>query len=268
MKSSTHHYFMFTKRSSKCNTYLVYLQQSRSIMALQVSSARIALAIMKQSENDIQELNPISYYEVRESCIRNSKNVNKEDIRKQLLDIAKDENVCGLVVGWPLERSGSPGFRCGKILHLLDHFAETRQEGGYLINQHSRPVVLVDERQITHGHLDDDLYQMDEWGRCEVFGKKFPLPCQDEFGNEIEHTFKTSLRSDRLTSDDSTSAISILEHFRNNYTTAESKGSKHITKNVNRCTERNAENMDHSQLQQIIESFQEDQSNTMNILPL
>lgn len=142
----------------------------------------------------------------------------KEDIRKQLIDIANNENVCGFVVGWPLEPSGYPGSRCGRVLNLLDYFADTRHhDGGYLLNKHSRPVTLMDERMFTHGQFDEGRYPTDEWGRCEVFGKKFPLPSEDKFGKDKQYMFKTSLTSDHPTSEDSTSASLILEHFMLNF---------------------------------------------------
>lgn len=256
---------------SRLTSVLRWKEQSSrgggSIMALQISRARIALALMKHSQKEVQQLNPIKL-EANKPFIRNRKNDNKENIVKQLLDIAKTENVCGLVVGWPLEPSGCPGSRCGKVLHLLDHFAESRQEGGYLINPHSRPVVLFDERKITHGQFDEHLFQMDEWGRCQVFGKKFPLPCEDEFGHEIEHSFKTSLRSDHPTSGDSTAATLLLGHFMNDQSIMNSRRLTQKMETGNRSTKRKAENMDHSHLEQIIESFEGNENHTVKILPL
>lgn len=236
-------------------------------MALQISRARIGVAVMNNS-GKVKKLNPILYHGKRLSMDVQNKSNSKEVIRKQLLDIAKAENVCGFVVGWPLEPSGSPGSRCGQVLNLLDYFTETRQEGGCLINKHSRPVVLLDERKFTHGQFDEERDPMDEWGRCRVFGKKFQLPTKDEFGNvkKKNYSFKTSLRSDHPVSEDSTSASLILEHFATKHDTIESNSlNESIENTVDSALE--SENMDEMYLEQMMESF-EDTRNHVKSLPL
>ena len=227
-------------------------------MALQISRARIGVAVMNNS-GKVKKLNPILYHGKRLSMDVQNKSNNKEVIRKQLLDIAKAENVCGFVVGWPLEPSGSPGSRCGQVLNLLDYFTETRQEGGCLINKHSRPVVFLDERKFTHGQFDEERDPMDEWGRCRVFGKKFPLPPKDEFGNEKKYTFKTSLRSDHPVSEDSTSASLILEHYVKTHVNTKIKiSSKYSTTPItpSKKIECSQERIDETELEQFIESFE------------
>ena len=241
-------------------------------MALQITKRRIGLAIMKNSEqNLIEKLNPINY-QAKQASVKRTNNRDKEEIRKELLHIAKAENVCGIVVGWPLEPSGLPGSRCGQVLHLLDHFAETRHEGGYLINQRTRPVVLLDERMFTHGQFDENKYPMDEWGRSQVFGKKSALlsSCENEVeNNEKIYSFKTSLRSDHPASDDSTAASLILEEFMKKHQNVLGTNKLQETmKIIERNIEQESENIvGEMKLQQIIESFDQSQQN-MKSLPL
>lgn len=229
-------------------------------MALQIS--RVRIAVSTTTDRGTKVFDPIE----RTNSTKESIESNKENIRKQLLDIAKAENVCGFVVGWPLEPSGTPGSRCGQVLNLLDYFAETRQDGGYLINKHARPVVLLDERMFTHGHFDEERDPVDEWGRCRVFGKKFPLPSKDESGNEKKYTFKTSLRSDHPVSEDSTSASLILEHFATKHNITEPNSFNETVENIENSS-CEAENIDEMYLEQMIESFEET-SNHMKSLPL
>lgn len=137
----------------------------------------------------------------------------KEAISRALTKISSIEGICGFVVGWPLEPSGFPGSRCGQVLHLLDHLVEIRHEGKYMINGNSRPVVLWDERSFTHQTFEDKTYPLDAWGRSEIFGKKTTALSPNVKKGTKHLIYKTSLRSDPPTSDDSTVASLILEQF-------------------------------------------------------
>mmetsp|Transcript_15796 Transcript_15796/g.23737 ORF Transcript_15796/g.23737 Transcript_15796/m.23737 type:complete len:254 (-) Transcript_15796:36-797(-) len=177
-----------------------------TIMGLEITRSRIAVAIAphpSKNSGHIHKLDPIPY--LKQDCGDDFRNMKKEYIIRELSRIVESEKVCGFVVGWPLEPSSFPGSRCGQVLHLLDFLTEKRLGGRYLISN-SRPVVLWDERIITHNQFDEQEYPQDEWGRSERFSHKYE-PQQD--GN----TFMSSLRTDFPTTDDSTAASLLLEEF-------------------------------------------------------
>ncbi len=180
-----------------------------AIMGLEITKSRVAVAITKHPSNynAIIPLDHITYCHDRKHFNLEFRNERKEIIYNELKRIVALEKICGIVVGWPLEPSGLPGSRCGQVLNLLDYLAERRHEGKCLINRASRPVTLWDERAFTHGKYYEHKYPTDIWGRCN---KKMKLPSPVSTKGYI---YKTSLRSDQDTSDDSAIACSILEHF-------------------------------------------------------
>lgn len=186
-------------------------------MGLEITKSRVAVAITKHPSNynAIMPLDHITYCHDRKHFSLEFRNERKEIIYNELKRIVALEKICGIVVGWPLEPSGLPGSRCGQVLHLLDYLAERRHEGKCLINRASRPVTLWDERTFTHGKYNEHKYPTDTWGRCRLFAKekmKLP-PSVGTKGTSKNYIYKTSLRSDQDTSNDSGIACSILEHF-------------------------------------------------------
>ncbi len=182
------------------------MSSKRNIMGLSITRSRVAVAIAahpsKNGSSYIRQFDPIPY--LTQECGDEIRNMKKEFIIRELDRIAVSEQVCGFVVGWPLEPSSFPGSRCGQVLHLLDFLTEKRLQGKYLINN-SRPVVLWDERIITHKQFDEKEYPQDEWGRSERFSQK--LVGLDDA------THISSLRTDHPTTDDSTAASLLLEQF-------------------------------------------------------
>jgi RNase H-fold protein (predicted Holliday junction resolvase) len=216
-------------------TALKWNKQSGSIMGLEITKSRIAVAIAKHPSTQqdhhpcIHKFDPIAY---RTNHEHGNRSTRKEYIFRELNKIAISERVCGFLVGWPLEPSGSPGSRCGQVLHLLDYFAERKQQhdgrGQCLINKSSRPVVLWDERNFTHKQFDDERTVQDNWGRCQQFAdtqthtyanttqSSNSIPSSEPHIQTHTHalgTYKSSLGSNQPTSDDSTAACLLLEQF-------------------------------------------------------
>lgn len=188
-------------------------------MCLEITKARVGVAIAKHRSNrhSIRKHDPLPYQ--TPLCDYELRNLRKELIYQELSKIAASERVCGVLVGWPLEPSGLPGSRCGQVLHLLDYLAERQHEGTSMINNNSRPVVLWDERMFTHKQFEEESNSQDEWGRCQVFGKKTDFSPKGDIGDDNGQHFshRSSLRSDHPTSDDSAAASSIMEQFLNQH---------------------------------------------------
>mmetsp|Transcript_14045 Transcript_14045/g.15864 ORF Transcript_14045/g.15864 Transcript_14045/m.15864 type:complete len:251 (+) Transcript_14045:156-908(+) len=195
---------------SRLTSILNWNRNSGSIMSVEVSNERIAVAITGHPGKKYQEirvLDPIPYQR-NEDCER-----RKYFILKELKRIARSEEVCGFLVGWPLEPSGSPGSRCGRVLHLLDYLTEERDEGCFLINS-SRPIVLWDERKFTHKQFDEKKNPEDSWGRSQSYAQ-IPHSLKKEDIESNKYTYNTTLREDHPTSRDSTISSLILRQFLN-----------------------------------------------------
>jgi RNase H-fold protein (predicted Holliday junction resolvase) len=194
--------------------YFVKHIHCRAIMGLNITRSRVAVAIARhptQGENCIQTFDHLRYQaNDKEYSTQMS---GKERILQKLHQIALSEKVCGVVVGWPLEKSGYPGSRCGHVLHLLDYLSEKHNEGTSLINQNARPLVLWDERIFTHQTFDERHDPIDKWGRCQSFAhKNIELSSDvDADVNTMIHT--SSLRSDHSSTQDSIIAENILQEY-------------------------------------------------------
>ena len=188
-------------------------------MGLEFTKSRVAVAIAKHpsyNNNSIYHLEHIKY-RPRKDRIYNFhlRDAKKEVIFQEINKIATLEKVCGFVVGWPLEPSGFPGSRCGRVLNLLDYLTERRDKGtSCLVNPKSRPIVLWDERVFTHGQRKECDNPIDEWGRCQSFvGKDDMMLPRIPNVYPKRYSVKTSLRSDHPSTEDSSIAGSILEDF-------------------------------------------------------
>ena len=94
-------------------------------MALQITREKVGIALTDTivTEKNIQKLDPIPY--LTTSCDHGLKEQNRR-VGEEFERIMKKYDICGFVVGWPLEPSGSPGASCGRVLHLLDFLAGKR----------------------------------------------------------------------------------------------------------------------------------------------
>jgi len=83
----------------------------------------------------------------------------------------REFDVCGLVIGWPVQKQGWCGAACGRVLFTLDRLSTTPSSGGGNRNSNNGsssnkrlPACLWE----NNSHLHDD-YHEDQWGRTPVF---------------------------------------------------------------------------------------------------
>ena len=106
---------------------------------------------------------------------------DNDHLLSRLEEVAAREQVCGVIVRWPLQDGGRMGARCGRILYQLDDFvASSSSESGSkkrtttsLIGK-NRPFALYDDRPLTRGQaidVDDSADLPDEWGRHSSFSR-------------------------------------------------------------------------------------------------
>ena len=100
----------------------------------------------------------------------------------RLEEVAAREQVCGVIVRWPLQDGGRMGAQCGRILYQLDDFVASssssessgsKKRTTSLIGK-SRPFALYDDRPLTRGQaidVDDSADLPDEWGRHSSFSR-------------------------------------------------------------------------------------------------
>lgn len=102
----------------------------------------------------------------------------------RLEEVAAREQVCGVIVRWPLQDGGRMGAQCGRILYQLDDFvasssssessgSSSKKRTTSLIGK-SRPFALYDDRPLTRGQaidVDDSADLPDEWGRHSSFSR-------------------------------------------------------------------------------------------------
>jgi len=172
-----------------------------TIMCLDITSDRIGLAIANhtRTENIVCHLNPLS----SKSSPRSQKEVNTQ-ITQTVQNFANDHKIDGFVVNWPLESDGRFGNSCGKVLHLLDFFAEQK-----LLSK-KVPFTLWDGRDVLAASHNTCVVKQslpDEWGRSSTFALK-----PSEALTEYKHSENSSnLKS--TTSDDSSDATVLLEDY-------------------------------------------------------
>lgn len=81
-----------------------------------------------------------------------------EQTKRRLESIADENDVCGIVVAWPLQKdTGHMGAGCGRTLHVLEELAEETN-----MLQNKRPFCLWDSAHIQPSCEDS-------WGRCTEY---------------------------------------------------------------------------------------------------
>mmetsp|Transcript_10397 Transcript_10397/g.14551 ORF Transcript_10397/g.14551 Transcript_10397/m.14551 type:complete len:254 (-) Transcript_10397:290-1051(-) len=185
-------------------------RRSRStILGLDINEERVGIALgtHPSSNNKVQTLEPIPY--LSRDRTRLTRRDNKEEVASKLEGIVKEHRVNAFVIGWPLQPDGRYGAPCGKVLHLLDSFAERPKS----FITPARPLVLWDERDIPQNKLEESLIARlkdetptDRWGRSSVFClKRDQIPESGVFRSTEQFYHKTSK--------DSTAAALVLKHF-------------------------------------------------------
>eukprot|EP01083_Nonionella_stella_P251205 866955_1 len=134
------------------------------VLALDIAEGRLGLAVsVHPSNNTVHNLDPISYMPSHSALRRSEQNKVVAASLREFLDKHK---VDGIVVNWPLNTDGRLGKPCGKVLHLLDHFANEK------ILTRKCPFTLWHP---THYQLGVEptmcKAMVDECGRSEIFSR-------------------------------------------------------------------------------------------------
>jgi hypothetical protein len=133
---------------------LDWKKASGSILSLNVcrNGIDIAIASHPSSDEPIEHMPTIPLKLV----IQNHQKILARSVIDDIVDIVNENQVCGMVVSWPVQKEGWCGAPCGRVLHALDQI--TAQSN---ILNGSRPICLWD--------TEHNLPQEDEWGRDPVY---------------------------------------------------------------------------------------------------
>ena len=133
---------------------------SGSVLNLDICKDRINLAVAShpQYREPMRMLNPIN---LSGHTFENRK-ILDDEVSSELGIVIRDFNVCGIVVGWPVEKEGWCGSPCGRVLHTLDQLSISAERHGLFSTAPEFPICLYD---MNHYLPDED----DEWGRSTVY---------------------------------------------------------------------------------------------------
>mmetsp|Transcript_34855 Transcript_34855/g.103927 ORF Transcript_34855/g.103927 Transcript_34855/m.103927 type:complete len:244 (-) Transcript_34855:100-831(-) len=150
-----------------------------SIMALDISQEWIGVAFCghPSSRTPICALPPIALAPRPCDGYKRHNLESSNDVVTKLSELINNLNVCGLVVGWPLQSDGRPGKPCGKVLHFLDKLACHKNP----VLSKERPFVLWDDRKTPRARAGACIrsktdFPTDIFGRCEAYSQVPALP--------------------------------------------------------------------------------------------
>lgn len=149
----------FLAAPGKVASTLNWKKQSGSVLSLLISKEKIDLALASHPEcrNQVRIVEPIP---LTTHTVENCK-VLDESVARELMKVIAAYNVCGIVVGWPVEKEGWCGASCGRVLYTLDQLVNADTETDVL--KATRPLCLYD---MNH-HIPSE----DEWGRSAVYSE-------------------------------------------------------------------------------------------------
>lgn len=150
------------------------------IMALDISNDRIGVAFGNHPSRrtPICTLPPIAFaHGACGSKKRNRVESDDENVVATLKELMKRLDVCGFVVGWPLQSDGRPGKPCGRVLHVLDKLAYNKDP----VLSQRRPFVLWDDRYSSRAGSGVSLISKhdmptDSFGRCVAYSQVPSFP--------------------------------------------------------------------------------------------
>jgi hypothetical protein len=150
---------------SKVASALDWRKLGGSIMTLAVHSDRIEVVAAHhpsygESSSAVVESLPLA---------KNGR-VVPEFTKQRLADIAREQNVCGIVVSCPIQHdTGKLGYAAGRTLWTLERLF---QEDGAARSAlpRNRPICLWDGVHIQQPPID-------EWGRCSAYAKTSSKSC-------------------------------------------------------------------------------------------
>jgi hypothetical protein len=138
---------------------LNWKKNSGSLLSLLISKDKIDLVLAShpQFEEHVQMMKPIRLITQKVDNLR----ILDESVSLELAKIIRTYNVCGMIVGWPVEREGWCGASCGRVLYTLDKLSDCDTDERVM--KTNRPVCLYD---LNHHNSSED-----EWGRSVVYCK-------------------------------------------------------------------------------------------------
>lgn len=154
-----------------------------AVMALDINRDRIGVAVASHPNSSsgvatARALDPILLPRKRSAstsaAAAQASHPHHDRLLSNLEEVAAREQVCGVIVRWPLQDGGRMGAQCGRILYQLDDFVAA--DGGKkrtLIGK-NRPFALYDDRPLTRGQaieIDESMFMPDEWGRHSSFSR-------------------------------------------------------------------------------------------------
>jgi RNase H-fold protein (predicted Holliday junction resolvase) len=162
--------------SSKVASALDWRKQSGgAVLSLDIHRNSIGLAIAPHPSIDesATTLDPIPLCKKGKVSLQHKKN---------LADILKTNNICGIVVSWPLqEGTGRMGAACGRVFHTLeDLMSESSSEIIAIMNH--KPICLWDSEHAKNADAED------RWGRsvayCRTSSKRIHKASEEQYNQD------------------------------------------------------------------------------------
>ncbi|KAL7461408.1 hypothetical protein ACHAXS_001826 [Conticribra weissflogii] len=147
---------------SRIASILDWRRSIGTVLGFDITADKIGLAITEHPENYCHST-PLGVLSLHgRNTPRKSQGISRDSL-SEIESIVRENNVCGVVVNWPVNE-GRMGERCGKVLQVLDSIVDL--SGGVISAK--RPFTLWS----THESVPfGSLFQADEWGRSSDFSK-------------------------------------------------------------------------------------------------
>jgi hypothetical protein len=169
-------------RPAKVASALDWKKVSGSVLSLEIHSDRIGMCVASHPSygQSCDTLEPIYFS-------RQHKHLTiTGDCKLCLSDVIHDYNVCGMVVGWPLQQdTGKMGAACGRVLFALEELLKLSNDCEPVVLSPNRPLCLWDS---AHHHSDDgfqDDQKVDEFGRdaslCRTSNKEIYIASKERY---------------------------------------------------------------------------------------
>jgi hypothetical protein len=161
---------------SKIAQTLDWKKHSASVLNVMISKEKIDLAVAlhpacQQEEFDdgsstlasshslsIRILQPIH---LPSRIANHNRLLVDEKVPHSFISAINDYNVCGILVGWPVEREGWCGAPCGRVLNTLDQLVQSPSVASTRLFANNRPIALYD--------MDHHTFDEDAWGRSSCY---------------------------------------------------------------------------------------------------
>lgn len=236
-----HEVIMSARSPTKLSRYLVTPSRVASlmdwkatlgtgaVMALDINRDRIGVAVASHPNGSsgvatARTLDPILLPRKRSAststATAQASHPHHDHPLSHLEEVAAREQVCGVIVRWPLQDGGRMGAQCGRILYQLDNFVASSTTGGQkrtLIGK-NRPFALYDDRPLTRGQgieIDDSMDMPDEWGRHSSFSRVPEMAALGAERGRATVQISPHKSNNNAAQDDDEMATKILQDFLN-----------------------------------------------------